>query len=187
MMNNFQSSICDKLCLQENSLMFAFRKILRVNQSVFIVTGLFVTDISYELNSEYILWCHQKTVSYGKLRWNHLNIMMGFPFGLVYSDASFCSGECFWWEVTCATVRVCLLVSSVAWWDEEIDESFVGLLTSPLHSNLSSCGFTMSFSTPPAHHKRGEHRLTLVYWKSKRLNSILCLAPLPLWSFPSSV
>lgn len=40
--------------------------------TTFIVRGMSVPDISPEVNPEYILWCQQKTVSYGKLKWNHL-------------------------------------------------------------------------------------------------------------------
>lgn len=74
------------------------------------------------------------------------SVMTGFPFDFVCyiltPPPSLSSGECFLLRIcVCAAVWVCLLVSSVAWWDGEIDESFVGLLTSPLHSNLSSCGF----------------------------------------------
>lgn len=100
--------------------------------------------------------------------------------GNVFFFLQFCAENLCVCVSVCATVWLCLLVSWVARWDGEIDESFVGLLTSPLHSNLSSCGFTMSGSTDTPWRTAKRSTLTPLYWESKRLSSLSlnCLAPL---------
>ena len=118
-----------------------FQVYLTINTTL-MVTGLSSPDISPKLNLEEILSCQQRMSSLLETEMKSLCIMMGFPFSFYYTDAYFfVLGNVFDDDLLVSQEYACLLTLSVAWWDGETDESFVSLLTSPLHSILFELWF----------------------------------------------
>lgn len=146
-------------------------------------------DISPDLPSEYILPEDCVLFETEMKSVYNLNVMTGFPFGWMYTAWRLLPlfWIFFWWEVAFATVWVCLHVSSVAWWDEREMSHLWVCWQVPCTLTFPAVVLQwVARLTPLAHHKRGEY--TDVYWKSKKTElNLNYLAPLPLWSFPSSV
>lgn len=112
-------------------------------------------------------------LSYGKFRLNHLFTWISWRdslLGLCVSDtSSFRSVDC---VCRCVTLFTCVIGCMMT---HETDESFVGLLTSPLHSNLSSCSFTKVSGSADTLGKSQTWRIhwCCFYRESKRLRSLL--------------
>lgn len=145
------------------------------------------------LTQKTFLWCQQKTLSYGKLRLNHhltwiswRDSLLGFCIVTPPLSAL--------WNVFDENLRVplCEFVYLCHQLHDDTERQM---------SHLWVCWqvpYTLTFPavvlewwvallTPLANHKRGEHTDAGLLRIQKIELTLNCLAPLPLWSFPSSV
>ncbi len=130
-------------------------------------------------------------LSYGKRRWNHCVICMSWRDSLsilcIVTPPSVL-GNVFDDALLCAAVWVCLLLSPVARWDGEKDESFVDCWQ--VLCTLTFPAVVLQWVArliPLSHHKRLEHTDAGLLRISNIELNLNCLPPLPLWSPPSSV
>lgn len=102
-----------------------------------------------------------------------LYIMTGFPFDFVCSDASCCSGECFWWcvAVCCGVSLFTLVISCMMRWRKRwLICGFVD--KSPALWPLQLWFYNEWLGWHPWHTTNRENPLMLVYWESRRLSSV---------------